>query len=475
MRRLLFLSALAAGLLALLAAPAFASAKTFYVPATGGDNTAAIQAAFNRAVAAGSGSVVQLGPGHFYTDAIFVSGFNGTFRGAGQGVTTIDTLRGFDNGAAPLGPVTLDKAGNTVVSWPALFCFAGGNVRVCDMTAAISDPSPAAQWNTWGVETTALGDVFEATRTTSAAFSDLTFDTPPNSGDDGGYNVDCDIEVTGHQLLDRTSGQPTNLATTGGTVTITGCTFLGNIGVFDSGLTDGSFTLYGDSFTDGYIAFNSSEASASQFTVAHNQMWAGGSDVLVGQGGFATDGAGAPLPALPAPRYTITDNQISGGGPGYGAVILWDFCPYFDAAPRLDAALVGNDLDLSGGDGACGIAEFCTHDILCARNTFSGSASWGIYLGDDQDQNGHSVTVSGWRILGDDFSGLNASVAPILLGAGTTHNLVCPTPAGTIDNGVDNWLLDPLSANARGDLRAAAARPLAAPEKLKVIREMKLF
>ena len=39
MRRLLFLIALAAGLLALLAAPALASAKTFYVSPSGKDDT----------------------------------------------------------------------------------------------------------------------------------------------------------------------------------------------------------------------------------------------------------------------------------------------------------------------------------------------------------------------------------------------------------------------------------------------------
>ena len=69
--------------------------------------------------------------------------------------------------------------------------------------------------------------------------------------------------------------------------------------------------------------------------------------------------------------------------------------------------------------------------------------------------------MSGWQILGNDFSGLTASVAPIVLGAGTTHNLVCPTPAGTIDNGVDNWLLDPLSAS-RED-RLARGRRAAGP------------
>ena len=56
---------------------------------SGGNDTHDIQKAFKAAVAAGPGSVVQLTAGHFTIDDMLVTGFKGTFRGAGKGKTVI--------------------------------------------------------------------------------------------------------------------------------------------------------------------------------------------------------------------------------------------------------------------------------------------------------------------------------------------------------------------------------------------------
>jgi hypothetical protein len=69
MRKLIVLTTIALGLLLVApAASALASAHTFYVHPSHGDDTANIQAAFNAAVKAGPGSTVQLSGGHFYTN-----------------------------------------------------------------------------------------------------------------------------------------------------------------------------------------------------------------------------------------------------------------------------------------------------------------------------------------------------------------------------------------------------------------------
>ncbi len=65
MKRLPVFAVFIVAALGLLALPALASAKTFYVTPTGKDDTANIQNAFNAAVKAGPGSVVQLSAGHF--------------------------------------------------------------------------------------------------------------------------------------------------------------------------------------------------------------------------------------------------------------------------------------------------------------------------------------------------------------------------------------------------------------------------
>ena len=145
MRRLLLVAVLAAALLGLLAAPALASAKTFDVHPSGGNDTKAIQAAFNAAVIAGPGSTVQLSAGRFYTNNILVKGFDGYFRGAGEGKTVIDTLRGkypsgtYPNGA-PVPGVTVMPA---LEPFPSLLVFDGGRVRASDMSCDITSSSPA--------------------------------------------------------------------------------------------------------------------------------------------------------------------------------------------------------------------------------------------------------------------------------------------------------------------------------------------
>jgi hypothetical protein len=54
------------------------SPKVFTVHPSGGDDTTAIQAAFDAAVAAGPGSMVKLTAGHFYSTNIVVENFRGS-------------------------------------------------------------------------------------------------------------------------------------------------------------------------------------------------------------------------------------------------------------------------------------------------------------------------------------------------------------------------------------------------------------
>lgn len=477
MRRLIVLISIALGLLlALLAAPALASAHTFYVSPSGGDDTANIQKAFNRAIAAGPGSVVQLGPGTFYTNAIWVKGFIGTFRGAGEGLTTINTPRALDTTAAGVN----SDAAATHETETFLVGFSGGRVHVSGMSFDVSATDPADSWAGWGsTGNSFLADGFLVTDSASAAFDHVSFQSATMP--DGSHNVAFYIAFDGHVQWDPSTGNLVSVGSSGGCDSVRDCTFTGaDCGVTTWGLTDGSLTVGGaaqNSFSDsGFSCCFFADSSDSTIVVSHNQMATEGDGVFCLQGHAALDyGLTDQLPRLPAPRYLIADNQISGVPTGYAGVVLWDFNTYFDAASCLQAAVTGNAFNLGGGDGSCGVAEFGTRNVLCARNTFSGSASWGIYLGDDYDQNKQPVTVSGWRILGDHFSGLSASVAPILLGNGTTHNLVCPTPAGTIDNGIDNWLLDPVSASTRHDPHAAAATPMNSLKQMRQLKEMMRF
>ncbi|MGB5911256.1 MAG: hypothetical protein WBH31_08700 [Promethearchaeia archaeon] len=118
------------------------ASEIFMVYPSGGDDTANIQAAFDDAKAAGPESTVQLAAGQFYTDAIFVENFYGTFKGAGKDITTIDVLKGLDPGAlGVVGPV-----GPNLPPTPHLFTFRGGDVHISDLSFDITPAEPAEEW-----------------------------------------------------------------------------------------------------------------------------------------------------------------------------------------------------------------------------------------------------------------------------------------------------------------------------------------
>ena len=131
MRRSLLLLALAVVLACVLAAPAWAGAATFVVTPSGADDTAALQQAFDAAVAAGPGSVVKLTAGEFYTNEILVDGFDGCFTGAGMDRTVIDTLRGLD-ATLPGVELVMDPDDESVplAGFTSLIAFVRSDVRV---------------------------------------------------------------------------------------------------------------------------------------------------------------------------------------------------------------------------------------------------------------------------------------------------------------------------------------------------------
>lgn len=115
--------------------------NTWTVSPTGTDDTANVQCAFDEAVASKSESVVRLTEGWFYTNKIVVAGFNGTFKGAGQDLTSVDVLRGLD-----------PEAGGVEVDFPEkgaapahLFRFLDPVVTISDFTIDITPKNPGVE------------------------------------------------------------------------------------------------------------------------------------------------------------------------------------------------------------------------------------------------------------------------------------------------------------------------------------------
>ena len=147
MRRILvLLTALA--LTGALAAPAAALAApgnvylghtVFVAPPGGGDDTANIQAALDWCSTHGPGCTVQLQRGTYKIQQLVGTGFSGTFRGMGMGVTTLSALPGLTVNAPDLaGPTCLPtgvKDGSCL--WPVVLSFVDGRFEVSDLSLDI--------------------------------------------------------------------------------------------------------------------------------------------------------------------------------------------------------------------------------------------------------------------------------------------------------------------------------------------------
>jgi hypothetical protein len=97
--------------------------KVIVVKPSNGDDTKNLQEAFDKAVAYGPGSVVQLIKGNYNIGFIQVREFKGSFIGAGKGKTIISALPGLD----------LNSQYDQKIN-PDLIKFVGGDAYIADMT-----------------------------------------------------------------------------------------------------------------------------------------------------------------------------------------------------------------------------------------------------------------------------------------------------------------------------------------------------
>jgi hypothetical protein len=463
MRRVLLVFAITAGLLALLAAPAFASPKTFYVHPSGGNDTTNIQAAFNAAVKAGPGSTVQLSAGQFYTNNIVVQNFKGYFRGAGQGRTFIDCLRGLDPSLS--GATEVGNPGY----WLSLFLFEGGNLSVSDMSFDITASSPAEQWNNAGSPADYLGAMVQVCGNASSSFNRVSFTA--GSGNDNGYNADEGLLISGIAPLDA-NDSPTIFESTTGIDSVCDCSFAGHDGMQVNGLTAGRLTVSGNVFVElNQCCLVDDAAAGSAVDISRNQMQASSwADVILDQGWMASGGAGASLPPLPAPHILITDNRMLATGYAAG-VQVEDDSFFYNAPDRLHATIADNTINLNNNGNDGGIDGVWAQGIWVLHNRISGVGLAGIYVGCAASVWGlPSAPDSGWKLIGNDVSGVTAtgdqfggvSTAQIWLGPDATHCLVVGgcRPTTVLDQGTNDTLINvtqlPYSSDSASPLMTPA-------------------
>lgn len=106
----------------------------------GGDETVAINEAFESAKTIGKGAIVKLMPGTYEIDMIEVREFFGTFTGSGKEVTVVTNHPDLDQSEA--------VAKNKI---PALIRFVGGDVKITNMEISLRDLPGISQTSMWTV------------------------------------------------------------------------------------------------------------------------------------------------------------------------------------------------------------------------------------------------------------------------------------------------------------------------------------
>lgn len=440
------------------------SGKVFTVYPSGGDDTANIQKAFGKAVAAGPGSTVKLAAGNFRTRFVEVWNFDGTFKGAGQNATVIDTFADQDCQA---------QVDNN--RWPALIRFYSGNVRISDLGFHITPAMPCkpylfgdfgadymASWidtlliqpSPFIPETdcSAVKKEMVSGSVTRVAFRGEQ-GVPQNGETDPVYsNIGESIVLGGvYATADLSSTDCTYyLKYAQGSFSITDTTHQNIlIGIGTGPIYNSSLVVRRNSYDGGTNGIILEEASGSKIEASYNHIqngrWSG---IWVWTG----DAGNQPYITAPS-TYDIHHNDIQAvetSGWWTSGIIVWD--NHNLAFPSAGKTAVVNihenritqvPLDSADGHQSWGIWMEGVDDSLIAGNSIASTrtvtvpSSTAIYTGSW----GPSKRV---MILGNNLKGFKPNPSnpyTIVLEAGTTHYVVVGEPPENVANyGTDNLI-----------------------------------
>ncbi|MFX1526655.1 MAG: hypothetical protein ACFFB4_03700 [Promethearchaeota archaeon] len=366
----IFTIAMIIGVFTLIIGPVRADSPTFIVFPSGGDDTANIQTAFNDAIAAGPGSIVQLTSGQFYTNAIFVENFYGTFKGAGKHSTKIDVLKGLDN--------TLE--GVVGPGGPYLFTFVGGDVHISDLTFDITPYMPAEPWEDPEYPSYDLISIILLTGETNSRIENVKY-----IGHEGtlvnplgiGFNVRVGVEYhfgTGKHI-------------------ITKCDFDSIWGAISAyGLSNVEMKISSNTIKGGNFGVINMDNINSKFEITYNEI-----ETMFIYGIWAWQ-AGIIVPPTPS-QWKITHNtiRVSNLADGIG---LMDDLP----EKSLEAVVSHNKITLDntmwGGIWTAGM-----RDTFISNNIIRGTGDYGIACAFPENN----------LLLGNNVQNVDASWAPIVL------------------------------------------------------------
>jgi hypothetical protein len=392
------------------------ASRTVTVAPSGGDDTAAVQAALDTCVALGPGCTVRLEEGTFRTRQLLTHDFHGTFRGAGQDATVIEPL-----GTFPVNDdeVVLARPPAPDHPWPMHVQFVDGDVTVSDLTLRMTGAEPAEPWTLFGMEFT----VMAASLLITGEVADAVVERVTVEGGEGsfqGYNLINGVYIEG--LLPDANGEPTRPLR--GTFAVRDSTFRSlAYGSPLFNLTDSLARIEGNRYEDVFSALDSQDLSATTVEIRDNVVDGAGIGFEIIQGSWA-------VPEEPS-TLLLHGNEVR------GVEIVGVGLDGAEGADTLRALVVANRFELTGD--AVGVISRNTAGARVLDNVFHGEGRAAVALAEAPDDGSPAPPVLGWTVDGNDLSAFTAAQASVVLGPGSDGvTVLCRAPAPVQDDGVRN-------------------------------------
>lgn len=406
---------------------------------TGVTDTANIQQAIDDVIAAGKGTVL-LEEGDFYLCETLVGvNFDGTFKGSGTGKTVLHSIDNFP----------LQDPANLGFENPRMLMFYQDEyststhrhpykIQLSDFTVTVEYPTElwlpeyAGGFRAMNpIEIT--GKVVDEWNEETVSHFDVTAKNLEFLGDIGeiygvfGFSIQNGLFIQGRFNIDTFANERIS-----GTFVIEGCHFENSLGssVVPGQSVDSRIRIVRNTYVNTMIGPEIYDLYNSQAEVAFN-------DVSVGEGGwygiYLANGMYAS--SLEPGRAYIHHNHVE--VPGYSnGIWIDDWLAVPGEVEGVSVFAYQNDIVL-GGSYAWGIVGNGVQDLRLVSNTISGSGEAGILTGIFGD------TVSGWILVLNDIADLEADIAAIWLGPGTSDCWVLTKgdSSTVLDEGTSNHVM----------------------------------
>ena len=395
---------------------ASSSSHTLVVLPTGSDDTANIQGAFNICTSHEWTCTIELVKGTYHTSQIAVTGFQGSFVGAGPGSTVIV---GNPNLASPTADPFWSALPGSTNPWPALFTFVNGGFSVSGITFSDTNFYPTLGWDMPGVgAVTALWAWVLITGT--AAYVSMSHvagiggpgDQGPFPESSNSFNIIDGMAFQGMLLPPGYTDIYADQIPITGSFSVTSSTFLwSETGVWSQNTVDATMTACFNSMqtvdSNGFW-----DMSASQMLFCGNSVTNISSDDAVGFGGaqsvYKTD-------LLPSTAIAVGNYfSVNSGG---AAVALYDFGPTDGVASTL-SAVVSHNLVVADttcmtcwpGGALIGFLDYALVSFDASYNVVTASPN-PISFGMGVNNLAGGPGTGGGEIIGNVVTGVNISIS----------------------------------------------------------------